>query len=64
MIATSHHITNYAVLTHEDAQVLGQNIEAAIHEGWQPYGSLCVSPRGEGFAAIYSQAIVKYADRF
>ncbi|MBU2993887.1 DUF1737 domain-containing protein [Octadecabacter sp. 1_MG-2023] len=51
-------------MTQEDPEVLGQKVEAAIHDGWQPYGGLSISPRGDGFRSSYAQAMVKYADRF
>ncbi|MCF2905491.1 DUF1737 domain-containing protein [Octadecabacter sp. CECT 8868] len=57
-------MTEYKILTQEDPEVLGKNVEAAIHDGWQPYGALSISPRGDGFRSAYSQAMVKYADRF
>ena len=60
----SHHVTNYRILLDEEPEALGRLVEAAIHDGWQPYGSLCLSPRGDGFRSVYSQAVVKYADRF
>ena len=64
MITHLQHVTEYKILTQEDPAILGQKVEAAIHDGWQPYGSLCLSPRSDGFRSSYSQALVKYADRF
>lgn len=58
------HVTGYSIQTNEDPKELGKLVEAAIHEGWQPLGGLCVSPRGDGSRTAYSQAMVKYADRF
>lgn len=61
---SGHHITDYAILSNEDSRVLEKKVTAAIHDGWQPLGSLCISPRGDGFAAVFAQPMVKYADRF
>lgn len=44
--------------------MVGREVEAALHDGWQPFGSLAISPRGDGYRAVYAQAVVKYADRF
>ncbi len=60
----SHHVTDYEILSESDPKALERKIKVAIHEGWQPFGSPCVSPRGDGFAAVYAQALVKYADSF
>lgn len=62
---TAHpHITDYGVLTDEDPVALGRKVETAIHDGWQPHGSLSVSPRGDGFSALWAQAVVKLAERW
>jgi len=60
----ARHVTDYHILSHEDPAALSKLVETAIHDGWQPVGSLCVSPRGDGFASVWAQAVVKYADRF
>ena len=59
-----HHVTEYAILTDEGPDALGHKVSAGIHDGWQPFGSLCISPRGDGFSSVYAQAMVKYAERF
>jgi len=61
---SGHHITDYAILSNEDSRVLEKKVSAAIHDGWQPFGSLGVIPRGDGFAAIFAQPMVKYTDHF
>ena len=61
-MTTAHHITDYDLLTDEDPKALAKHVETAIHDGWQPFGSPCVSPRGDGYGAAYAQGIVRDAE--
>lgn len=64
MIGSGHHVTKYIIETDEDAKRLSDKVNRAIHDGWQPLDGVSVLPRGDGFAAVFAQAMVKYADRF
>ena len=64
MVAHGQHVTEYTIETDEDAKALSTKVNRAIHDGWQPLDGVSVLPRGDGFAAVFAQAMVKYADRF
>ncbi len=57
------HVTHYNIVTETDVTKLRQAVETAIHEGWQPYGSLAVHPGPDG-GTVYSQPMVQYAEWF
>ena len=57
-----HHITEYRILTGKEPRELSTKVENAIHNGWQPFGSLTVSNSAEELgvtAVIYAQAVIK-----
>ena len=57
------HVTHYNIESEADLIALRQAVETAIHDGWQPYGSLAVSLSPEG-DPVYLQPMVKYAEWF
>jgi len=54
------HITHYRVVSELDLDRLHLEVETAIHNGWQPFGSLAVNRTDEG--VYFAQPIVRYAD--
>lgn len=54
------HITHYRIVSGSDAAQLHADVEAAIHNGWQPFGSLSVD-RADG-GVTYIQPVVRYAE--
>ena len=56
---TSSHIANYQIVVARDTDGLRYEVETAIHNGWQPFGSLVVDQGKDGVS--YLQPMVKYA---
>lgn len=56
------HISDYQIVIESDPIGLGAKVDLAIHNGWQPHGSLAVNHTSDG--AIYAQPMVKYAELF
>ncbi len=54
------HITNYKLVAAGKPEELGTKVDAAIHDGWQPYGSMAIEQGGE--SVVYVQPVVKYAE--
>jgi hypothetical protein len=53
-------ITEYRIIkTNYTALELEQEVNRAIHEGWQPWGQPAVALSSNG--ALYVQALVKYS---
>ena len=59
---STNHVSHYTVVAEAAAELLARNVETAIRNGWQPWGSMSVSEK-EG-APLFLQVMVKYADRF
>ena len=57
------HITHYQVIRNTDTGELATAVETAIHDGWQPFGSVAVAAGGQG-VPVFVQPIVKYAEWF
>ncbi|MDJ0826020.1 MAG: DUF1737 domain-containing protein [Rhodobacter sp.] len=59
------HVTHYQILTDQAADRLSAQVEAAIHNGWQPWGPLTIAggtdPKTPG-ALLYSQAVVQQSE--
>ena len=60
--AAHPHITSHRIVSEQDPMKLGGVVDSAIHNGWQPHGSLAVHDAAEG--VVYSQPRVKYAEWF
>ncbi len=62
MDRSSHlpHITSYSLAQASEPRELAKKIEAAIHDGWQPYGSIAVTHAENGTEFV--QPIVRYAE--
>lgn len=61
-----YHITEYQILTGKEPIELSTKVEKAIHNGWQPFGSLAVnnSTVDSGVdASTYVQAVIKFMIR-
>ena len=56
-------VTHYNVEVSGDLTALRQAVETAIHDGWQPFGSLVAAPSPDG-GPVYAQPMVKYAEWF
>lgn len=58
-------ILAYKIVSTLDASKLEQEVSLAIDKGWQPHGSLSVSPLPEVYNedAEYNQAMVRYEDK-
>lgn len=59
------HITNYQIVSEYETSQLGSKIEAAIHNGWQPFGPLTVANTVSDVGRTeikYSQALVKHSE--
>ncbi len=56
------HVTEYAVVTESTAEALSAHMMRAIHEGWQPWGSVTVGPAPDGDGMVYAQPVVRYAE--
>lgn len=54
-------VKSYKVITTCSGEDLESYVQAAIEEGWQPYGSLCVITGSDG-SLRYAQAMVEYYD--
>jgi hypothetical protein len=54
------HITHFQIVSDPDPEKLQTRVEAAIHDGWQPFGSLAVDRWDSGVS--YIQPMVQYAE--
>jgi hypothetical protein len=52
-------ITNYCAVVNHTADGLSKFVEEGIRNGWQPFGSICITYL-ENAVALYSQAMVIY----
>ncbi len=62
MNQSSHppHITSYSLVHASEPQELATSVDAAIHDGWQPYGSIAINHLKDGTEFV--QPMVKYAE--
>jgi len=61
-----YHITEYQILTAKEPIELSNKVEKAIHNGWQPFGSLALNKSTEELAnnsSTYAQAMIKFMMR-
>jgi hypothetical protein len=57
---TFPHVTDYWVLRSTDPDELDSRVVTAIHNGWQPYGTLVLDHAGD--ETWYVQPMVRYAE--
>ena len=53
-------ISDYKILVHQEAHELAKMVQAAINDGWQPFGSVASTPEDDGYYASFAQPVVKY----